>query len=376
MILIIGAGPVGLATALRLHQNKIPFLIVEKRENINIASKASTFLPAVLPYLDEMGVLDGIIDKGIKISNIKYINLDDNAELTLNIHEIKNECSHPYRLHLEQSYLCKEIIKKLTLSSAECIKTGIEFLYYINNKTGITARCRNDKNEIIQINADWIIGTDGINSQVRKSMKLSLKGYDFPNPVLRLFFKDLPEDIKHKLAGVTYFIKTKETLSILQMKNEWRVIIRLENIPKEQLCNTGFQLNYLNGFFDNNIWLSAPTQYDLYWVGQKLVQNNIIQRAMLIGDSAHSTNTRGGMNMNFGIISGILIADSITHFYHGDITESELINSQKMRLIAARELLLKTTESLLTPQTIIDDKRFSNECFRTDFIKKCSLLNS
>ena len=55
-VLVAGAGPVGLVTALLLAGAGVPVRVFEKREALSRASRASTFHPPTLEILDELGL--------------------------------------------------------------------------------------------------------------------------------------------------------------------------------------------------------------------------------------------------------------------------------------------------------------------------------
>ena len=60
-VVISGAGPVGLSAAVALVNAGIPCVVLEKRESLSTASKASTFHPPTLEIFDEFGIIDPIL---------------------------------------------------------------------------------------------------------------------------------------------------------------------------------------------------------------------------------------------------------------------------------------------------------------------------
>lgn len=55
-ILIVGGGPVGLTTALRLSQFGVRSIVLEKNKTVQNELRASTFHPPTIEMLDEIGV--------------------------------------------------------------------------------------------------------------------------------------------------------------------------------------------------------------------------------------------------------------------------------------------------------------------------------
>ena len=81
-ILIVGAGPVGLTSALRLSQLGIRSIVIEKNKTIQSELRASTFHPPTIEMLDELGIAEvphGIFNR--------HRRLWDVAEFIPSVHE-------------------------------------------------------------------------------------------------------------------------------------------------------------------------------------------------------------------------------------------------------------------------------------------------
>ncbi|EEB99794.1 hypothetical protein MPER_00434, partial [Moniliophthora perniciosa FA553] len=56
-VLIVGAGPSGLALALLLLRNNIPVRIIDKRSNFNVGQRGAGFQPRTLELYKLLGIL-------------------------------------------------------------------------------------------------------------------------------------------------------------------------------------------------------------------------------------------------------------------------------------------------------------------------------
>ncbi len=71
-VLIVGAGPSGLALAHELNRRKISFRIIDEKEGPSIHSKALAIQPRTLEILEKMGLLEAFLEKGLKVHEVVY----------------------------------------------------------------------------------------------------------------------------------------------------------------------------------------------------------------------------------------------------------------------------------------------------------------
>ena len=75
-VIVAGAGPVGLVAALTLAQAGVHVVLLEKRDSLNTASKASTFHPPTLEIIDKLGAIEPLLTQGELVHRIQYRNVD------------------------------------------------------------------------------------------------------------------------------------------------------------------------------------------------------------------------------------------------------------------------------------------------------------
>ena len=81
-VLIVGAGPIGLICAYRLALLDIPVVIVDRSPDIPTDLRASTWHPATLDMLEEIGVTNVILEKGAVCPSWQY-RFQDTGGVTL-----------------------------------------------------------------------------------------------------------------------------------------------------------------------------------------------------------------------------------------------------------------------------------------------------
>ena len=325
-VLIVGAGPVGLLTALTLHMRGVSVQLIERRLDRSCASRASTFQPPVLDLLDVLGLLNELEPLGQRVDRIASWNLDCDECQEVSLAILSGLTNHPYRLHLEQKYLVSVLERLLEALAPGCLFRGIEVIAcdqagLMANTTTAMVHGRDVNGNLRSFVGSWVVAADGAHSRLRQSAALPFLGHDEVAPVVRLFLPSVPYLLAQKLAPVTYVRRGDRSLSFLQMLNGWRVILRpfpeevdsalacppmdLEaQLPPASQWSKALLRQVLDDEISHELWMDEGVLQDHYLIRQRMVEKNLIGRLLLIGDAAHVTNTRGGLNMNFGLLEG------------------------------------------------------------------------
>ncbi len=309
-VVVAGAGPVGLVAALALAQAGVRVCVLEKREGLNAASKASTFHPATLEVLDALGVLGEVIEQGQVVRRIQYRTPDGPfAEFVMA--DLAGRTRYPFRLHLEQASLTPVLLAKLEAHANAQVLFGAEFVSLAQTEDEVLATARlGDKASTLR--AAFLLGTDGARSAVRDSLGVAFEGVAYPDKILRVMTTDDLDKVLPGIASITYLHNGPKSLSFLKMPDCWRIILRVPDTVDNDLA---LRDDWLAAQLQETlpIWTTLPTVVgrDVYGVSRRVASRYVVGRAVLAGDSAHITNTRGGMNMNCGIHDAYALAQAM-----------------------------------------------------------------
>src|SRR5438034_5151107 len=112
-VIVAGAGPVGLLTALALAKQDVSVLVLEAEPALTIDLRAGTYHPPSLELMAPYGITDEMHKTAIKVPRWQIRDRREGVIVEWDVTEISDLTPYPYRLHLEQHRLTPIILNKL-----------------------------------------------------------------------------------------------------------------------------------------------------------------------------------------------------------------------------------------------------------------------
>ncbi|KAF7366385.1 FAD-binding-3 domain-containing protein [Mycena sanguinolenta] len=182
-VLITGAGPAGLVLALILLKNGVSVRIIDKEMNHRIGSRGSGIQPRTLELYDILGVLPNILKVGEGVPlMVKYVRGEIKPVGTITISERIEptpDTPHPNGQIVTQD-VHEEVLRAYLQDLGCSVELGTQLLSFEQFPDGVVARIVKtdaDGNQVEEdTRFDWLVGTDGARSIVRKQLGLSFLG--------------------------------------------------------------------------------------------------------------------------------------------------------------------------------------------------------
>ena len=312
-VIIAGAGPVGLVTALGLAQRGIQVLVLEKNSiEVPPQWRGSTIHPPTLAIFDELGLADEIIAGAIKVEVLQYRDLEIQQVVNFDYDCLDGLVKFPFRLQYEQY----KVLKLLRTAASNNSKIEIQYDSLIESvnqdSNGVSVQV--SKNGVTKsVRADWLVGADGSHSAVRKALGIELDGFTYPYPTTVVATPFKFEDHFPGLAPVTYWSGPTGRLSMIRTPDIWRIAMTtpLEGVDissddrgsiseptQDFIVAIDLLLSRIPGVSLADLELK---QYEVYRSHQRIAREFSVDRVALAGDAAHLTTTNGGMGLNSGV---------------------------------------------------------------------------
>ncbi|MBV9238866.1 MAG: FAD-dependent monooxygenase, partial [Xanthobacteraceae bacterium] len=176
-VLIAGAGPVGLAAAAALLRRNVRVTVFEASASLSEESRASTFHPSTLDFLDELGFAGDLIAQGLKAPGLQYRSRRDGVLARFDFGLIHDITHHPYRLQAEQFKLTRIIHTKLSGDPNYQIEFGRRLRGVTQDANGVTVQVQSTDGAVEECRGSWLIGADGARSEVRSALAMQFEGF-------------------------------------------------------------------------------------------------------------------------------------------------------------------------------------------------------
>lgn len=298
--MIVGAGPVGLVSALVLGQAGIKVTIAEASDSLNQDLRASTFHPPTLDMLARFGLTDALISQGLVARYTQQRDRHEGVIAEFDMNLLKGDTDHPFRLQCEQwkltNLICAELaklphVKILFNAKVESVSQTAESATTCLTVEGVQH----------QIQSDFILGADGAWSAVRKSLGVEFEGFTYPERFLVISTQFEFANHMPKLSYVNYCSDPHEWCVLLRVPTSWRVLFptKLDETDTEVMADSSVEKR-LQGLLPQ-AQTYETVHRTLYKVHQRVAKSFRQGRIFLMGDAAHINNPLGGMGMNGGV---------------------------------------------------------------------------
>jgi len=352
-VVVVGAGPVGLAAAIDFAQRDIPVLVLDDDDTVSVGSRAICYAKRTLEILDRLGCGEPIVQKGVRWNVGKVFHGDC---LTFQFDLLPEPGHHrPAFVNLQQYYFEEYMVQRAeALASAE-IRWKHRVIDVAPDNQRVHLRVATQDGDYA-LTCDWLIVCDGSRSPIRHVLGLDTEGHVFHDrfliadihmttdfPTERWFWFDPP------------FHRNQSVLLHRQADNVWRVDFQLgaDADPEEEKKPENIMPRL-------RAMLGADVDFEIEWASVYTFQCRRMQkfrhgRVLFAGDSAHLVSPFGARGANSGVQDIDNLVWKLDLVSRGLAPEALLDTYDAERVAAADENILNSTRAtdFITPKSAV-----------------------
>ena len=337
-VLVVGAGPVGLLTAILLAEAGIEVKIIDREERTTSRSYACALHPRTLKLLEGMGLAAPVFEAGRRIERIAFY---DGAARQAEVKLSQLGGAFPFMVILPQNAfesLLEERLRKLGVAvnwnhrfadlqgDAEAVVATVEELgatatgYIVPHWESIVKRS-------FPVRAQFLVGADGFGSLVRQ--RLGIEHTRIAGPEFFAAYEFEPEEQVEDEVRVVLDQSTTNVLWPLPgNKYRWTFqVLKAEmasEFPEKERRGVRFAQESMDERIRQYVekmakqrapWFSAGVKA-ITWCTEVVFEHRVAQqfgrdRCWLAGDAAHQTGPVGVQSMNVGMAEAAALARTL-----------------------------------------------------------------
>ncbi|MBI3504118.1 MAG: FAD-dependent oxidoreductase [Proteobacteria bacterium] len=349
-VVVIGAGPVGLALAIDLALRGTHVVLVDEDRTVSLGSRGLCYAKRTLEIFDRLGCAAPMVDKGVvwQVGKVFF------GEKQVYSFDLLPESGHRFPAFVNlQQYRLEKILVDRALEIP-----GLD-LRFRTKVTGVVphadrvALSLETPDGTYAIDADWVVACDGARSPTRRALGLDFRGRVFEDrfliadvrmkaefPTERWFWFEPPF---HE-GGSTLLHKQPDDLWRIDFQLGWGADPEKEKDPAKVAARV-------------RAMLGPKADFEIEWISIYTFQCRRIERfrhgrVLFAGDAAHQVSPFGARGANSGVQDADNLGWKLALVAAGAAPERLLDSYDSERVEAADENILNSTRAtdFITPK--------------------------
>ena len=303
-VLIVGAGPTGLALASELRRRGVSPVSIDRQPAGATTSRACVVHARTMEVLAPLGETERLIALGIKVP-IFRIRDRDSALLTIDFSEI--DSPYPFTLMCPQDRIERSLARRLRELGGE-VARPVRLLRFAQTADGVAAQVDDGGTER-SIAAQWLVGCDGLHSIVREGANIGFAGGAYAQ---HFVLADVRMDWPLSREEVTLFYSPDGLVVVAPLPDDhFRIVATVDRAHEHPPAE------FIQELLDRRGPATNPGRVrEVAWSSRFHIQHRVAGelrqgRVLICGDAAHVHSPAGGQGMNTGIQDGVSLGEAL-----------------------------------------------------------------
>lgn len=331
-ILIVGAGPTGLALAITLQQAGVDHLLIDTlAEGLN-TSRAAVIHAHTIEMLEPLGVVDELERRGRQLQHFS-VRDGDRALLSLKFDTLPTRFNHILMIpqHDTEAVLADRLV-----ALGGQVHRGVSALSVRDAATGQEVKLGTAEGEQT-ILADYVVAGDGMHSIVRESAGIGFTGEAYAGSFV---LADVTMNWRTDRDEVAFYLSPEGPVVVAPLPHDrFRIVATMENAPEKPDAALIERIMNTRGPKSQTIRVG-----DVFWSSRFRLHHRVASayrrgNVFLMGDAAHVHSPAGGQGMNTGLVDAVVLGRLLVGVLRDGLPLSDLDRYEILRRPAAQKVM-------------------------------------
>lgn len=303
-IVIVGAGPSGLALAAELRrQGATPLVLDRQAEGAN-TSRAAVVHALTLEVLAPLGATAALLAEGVKVPIFR---IHDRDKVLMEVDFSGLDTPYPFTIMCPQNRTEGILLERLRAFGGE-VERPVDVVAVNVRGNGVDLAIKRD-GKAEQIQTNWLIGCDGAHSVVRAAAGVAFEGGAYEESFV---LADVRMNWPLSRDEVSLFFSPAGLVVVAPLPDEgYRIVATIDTAPEHP------DIAFLQRILDTRGPQSAgSTIQEIVWSSRFHLQHRVtatprVGHILLCGDAAHVHSPAGGQGMNTGIQDAVSLVQPL-----------------------------------------------------------------